>query len=608
MTITSETSAPGHQRFAATLWGLRLVWHSHRRLVLASAVCALARGATPAGFAVATRGLINSVTNNPGATDTGLQDPMVWLLIAFAITLVDSLSGLASQLFSSYLKGDLSLEVNSMVMQHAATLDMPYLENAANREVLDRVRQEPGEKLHLLFNNCQWALLAAFQVLSLAAILTWLEPTVLLFALFLAAPYLVFQWRLSRRRFTTEVNRTGKKRRANYYLSRLVAATHAGEIKLLGIGKLLTDRYTHQGEEFRDQDQQLQLREFRGGAIFMTVTTVAFYVLFGRVIIRTVEGALTIGDLAIFGGAVVRLRSALENCVGFVARAYEQTLYIADLQKFLQSGPVVQDRGVSAPADVRGNVVVDKVCFTYPGSDEVILRDLSFAISPGERVAIVGENGSGKSTVAKLLARLYDADTGAITLDGQCLTEYPLAYLHTRVALLGQSFGRYEASLADNIAYGDWQRLATDRAALETLAAATGVDHIAAGLPQGVDTQLGREFAEHDLSGGQWQLVAIARTLARGASVLILDEPTSNIDARAEHALYQAIEEVAAGTTTVIISHRFSTISMADRILVMDKGRIIEQGTHSQLMSAGGHYAGLFALHEHYRIKDMGIS
>jgi len=607
MNKKSEKSAPAHQRFTATLWGLGLVWQSHRRLVLGSAACSLARGLAPAGFALATRGLINSVTDNPGDADMGLQGPMFWLLLAFAVTLVDSLTGLASQLLSNYLKGDLILEVNSMVMQHAAKLDMPYLENAENREVLDRVRQDPGEKLHLLFNNCQWALLAGFQVLSLAAILTWLEPAVLLFALVLAAPFLIFQWRLSRRRFTTEVNRTGKRRRTAYYLSRLVAATYAGEIKLLGIGKLLTDRYITQAEEFRDQDRQLQLREFRGGAIFMAVTTIAFYALFGRVIMRALKGELSIGDLAIFGGAVVRLRTALENGIGFVAKAYEQTLYVTDLRDFLQSSPVVQDHGGSIPALNGGAVVVDHLCFTYPGSTDPVLHDVCFEIAPGERIAIVGENGCGKSTIAKLLARLYDADSGSITLDGQRLADYPLAYLLSRVALLGQSFGRYEASLADNIAYGNWQRLAADRTALENLAAATGVDHIAANLPHGLETELGREFAEHDLSGGQWQLVAIARTLARSASVLILDEPTSNIDARAEHALFQAIDQVAAGITTIIISHRFSTISMADRILVMDRGRIVEQGTHPELMSAGGHYAGLFALHEHYRMKEMGI-
>nr|MBP6681791.1 ABC transporter ATP-binding protein [Halioglobus sp.] len=491
MNKKSEKSAPAHQRFTATLWGLSLVWQTHQGLVLGSAACSLARGLAPAGFAMATRGLINAVTDNPGGADTGLHGPMFWLLLAFAVTLVDSLTGLASQLLSNYLKGDLILEVNSMVMHHAARLDMPYLENAENREVLDRVRQDPGEKLHLLFNNCQWALLAGFQVLSLAAILTWLEPAVLLFALVLAAPFLIFQWRLSRRRFTTEVNRTGKRRRTAYYLSRLVAATYAGEIKLLGIGKLLTDRYTTQAEEFRDQDRQLQLREFRGGAIFMAVTTMAFYALFGRVIVRAVKGELSIGDLAIFGGAVVRLRTSLENGIGFVAKAYEQTLYIADLRDFLRSSPVVQDHGGSIPAFNRGAVVVDHLCFTYPGSTDPVLHDVSFEIAPGERIAIVGENGCGKSTIAKLLARLYDADSGAITLDGQRLADYPLAYLHSRVALLGQSFGRYEASLADNIAYGNWQRLAADRTALENLAAATGVDHIAANLPQGLETELG---------------------------------------------------------------------------------------------------------------------
>lgn len=607
-----DTSSPSDSRtrgrLSATIWGLQLVWRHHAGLVLGLSGCMLVLGFAPAGFAIAIRGIINAVTASASATSPGFNAVLPWLLLAFGITIADSIARLASQLFSDRLKSNLALLVNSMVMQQATQLDMPYIENAINREVLQRVRQDPGANLHQLITHTYKTLLSAFQVASLAAVLAWLEPAVILFALVVALPFLLFQWRLSRRRYLTEYNRAGKRRWSSYYLSRLTSPSHAGEVKLLGIGDLLTRRFISAMRDFRDQDQKLQLRQFGGGATFVIITTIAFYVLFGRVILRTVEGELSIGDLAIFGGAVVRLRTALETGINHAARAYEQTLYVADLRSFFLSQPRLEDTGKVEPQVIAGAIELRDVCFSYPDTDKIALQNVTVNIAPGETIAVVGENGSGKSTLAKLLARLYDPDHGSITLDGTDLREYPMAFLHRQVTLMGQNFGRYEASLAENIAYGDWERLAQDRDAIVKLAAATGIDHIAADLPAGLDTQLGREFAEHDLSGGQWQLLAIARTLARDAAVLILDEPTSHIDARAEHAFYAAIEKVAGNATRIIISHRFSTIRMADRILVMAGGRIVEQGTHQSLMAARGHYAQLFALHEHYRVQEPADS
>ena len=593
-------------RLAATVWAFRLIWQNCHLLVSGLLVCTVIRGLVPAVFALVIRGLINSVTETVGQDNLGFETQLIWLALALAITMFDVLARASSQLLSDRLKSDLTLKVNSLVIRHASLLDLPYMEDARNREVLDRVQQDPGNKLHLLFTFGVSAVLFAIQVTSLAAVLTWLEPAVLLFASLFAVPFFIFQWRLTKARYMTERNRTNKRRWTRYFLSKVTSPDTVGEIKLLGMGQLLARRFVTTMEEFRDQDKKLQFRQFVGGSLFGIVTTIAFYALFGRVVFKVYEGSLTVGDLAIFAGAVVRLRSALEGGIRHTARGYEQTLFIADLREFLDSRAMVTDVKGNVHEHINGALSVNGVSFSYPGSDHVVLNDISFAVGAGETIAIVGENGSGKSTLAKLLVRLYDVDQGTITLDGRELGNYPLKWLHSQVALLGQAFGKYEASIAENLAYGDWDRLIADRQEIERLAAATGVDHIAGSLPAGLDTTLGREFSEHDLSGGQWQLLAIARTLARRASVLILDEPTSNIDARSEYALFKAIGKLTEGITTVIISHRFSTIRLAERILVMHKGRIVEQGSHAELMSAGGQYENLYTLHEYYRVRGTG--
>lgn len=593
-------------RLSAAIWAFKMIWQTSYPLVAGMLVSTFIRGIIPAGFAVVIRGLINSVTEASGQELIGLEEPMFWLLLSLLITVSDVLLVLVGILLSDYLRNDLTLEVNAVVMRHASSMDLPYMENAKNRELLARVRQGPGVRLHSVFSQGLSTALSVIQVVALVSVLTWLEPLMLLVAPIVAVPYLVFHWRLARLKYLTEYNRTRDRRWSNHFLSLVTSPNSVGEIKQLRIGKLLAKRFVTYLTAFRDQDRKLQLRQFAGGAIFSVVTVAAFYALFARVVYRVVEGILTIGDLAVFAGAVARLRSALQTAIRSAANAYQQTLYIAELRDFLASEPQVRDARSTITDPLIGELSMEKVGFSYPGTSEIVLRDVSFHISAGEKVAIVGENGSGKSTLAKLLVRLYDADTGNINIDGKPVETYQLAYLHSRVALMGQTFGKYEASMAENIAYGDWDRLAEDHEEIERIASLTGLNHIAKNMPDGLDTMLGREFSESNLSAGQWQLLAIARTLARDASVVILDEPTSNIDVRSEHALFRAIEQLTAGLTTIIISHRFSTIRMMDRILVMHEGSIVEQGTHEELMSEGGRYKNLWKMHEHYRATDSG--
>lgn len=592
------------ERLSAALWAMRQMWASSARLITGIMLCTVLQGLVPAAFAVSLRGLINAVPEYTSGASSLLDNPFFWLVAAALITVSDTVTNQISLYLSERLRNDFSLYFNRCVMEHASRLDLPFFENHDNREAIERVSQDPGGRLHSLFFKAQKSILSLFQVITLAGLLIWLEPLILLFALLLTIPFFIFNWRLARARYTVMAGRSLKQRRTRYFLRLLTTPSQVGEIKILGIGPLLTNRFVRIMKDFRDQDRKLQLRQLFGGTTFMVPIIIVFYALFGRVVYRVITGELSVGDLAMFGGAVVRLRTAVDQAIRSMAICYEKTLHTNDLRNFLKSGPVVVDRPDAEDRDIDGAISVRDVNFTYPGAADPVLRGVSFEIQPGESIAIVGKNGSGKSTLAKLLARLYDPDSGDIRIDNRAITDYPVKDYHRKIAFLAQNFGRFEDTIANNLAYGDWERLCKDRAEVERIAAQTGLDDIASALPDGLDTPLGRLFSAHDFSGGQWQLLAAARMLARNASIIILDEPTSNIDSVAENHLIQSIETLAGDKTKIIISHRFSTINMADRILVMDGGQLVEQGNHQELLAKDGHYAKLYRMHEHYRMNQ----
>jgi ATP-binding cassette subfamily B protein len=442
------------------------------------------------------------------------------------------------------------------------------------------------------------------QVASLVAVLIFIEPFVVVILIPLAFFHLLFQWRLSKRHYLEEYMRTTKRRWTQYFVTLLTNRRSVPEVKLLDLAPLLINRFYSLMIEFRDQNRSRYLSSLKGSSVIALLTTFAFYGLLANVLRRFLEGTVTIGDVAVFGTVGLRLRNSLETAVLSCTSALGEALYISNLQEFLSIQPKIKQNSGLKPSSTKGEIAFQDVSFTYPGAQEPALSNISFHIMPGETVALVGKNGAGKTTLVKLIARFYDPDVGSIFYDGISLRELSLDYLHHQIAFVFQGSIPFEATASENIAYGDWNRLLRDQEQIERIACNSGVSGLIEIMPKGYFTNIGRSFGEYDLSAGQWQQMVTARAFGRDASLLILDEPTSSLDAMAEYELFTRFRRLAEGKTTILISHRFSTVRMADRIIVLDKGRIVESGTHRELIARKGHYATLYEIQR----KQMGLS
>jgi ATP-binding cassette subfamily B protein len=595
--------------WTVAVWGLRLVWSTNAPLFCGLACTTIIRGFLPAALALAIRGLINAAVE---VKDSGIVEagPLVpWLILGFALSTADALSRLANRLFAARLQDDLNLRVTTDVLTHANTLNLAFFEDPRRQDMLTRTQQNLGARLATLLTTGQHTITHLLVIISLLAVLTAIEPLVPLFVAPFALPFLLFQWRLARARHQEEYSRATRQRWTKYFVSKLTQSEAVAEVKLLGLGTLLIERFQRVLQDFRNRNSDLHWRNFRGSAAAGTLTVVALYLAFLRVALRAIEGVVTLGDLAIFGGATARLRNAVDDAIRSFATSLEQVLFVSHLLDFLsvESGDSLETE-VAAPSVTPARIELRNVSFTYPGSMVPAIHNVSLEIEPGETLAIVGENGAGKTTVVKLLACLYEPDEGEILFNGVDIRQMPRSQLWAQLGFVFQTFGRYEASVADNIAYGDWQRLLNRPERIEEIAKRTGIHEMVETLPEAYDTWAGRMFGEHTLSGGRWQQVAVARAFAKDSSLLVLDEPTSNLDASAEYQLFCKFKELAQGKTTILISHRFSTLGMADRIAVLKDGQLVEVGTHEQLVGESGVYATLYGLHERMRSREGPVA
>lgn len=596
----------GALRHLASLF--RLVWQASPGLTIASLGLRLIRSALPILALYVGKLIIDEVVAQIQLPSPG-ENPLDWigsgrldalgglLLLELVLAVTADLLGRASSLVDGLLSERYSNFASVRLMEHATTLDLEQFESSDQQDRLERARRQVTGRTTLLtqvFGQAQDVL----TVLSLAAGLFVYAPWLIVLIIVALLPAFAGEVHFNAQGYRLNYFRTPERRQLDYirYLGSSVET--AKEVKLFGLNAFLVDRFKIFADRTYADNRRLAIRRAVWGTLFATLASCAYYLAYALIVWRTVQGGFSIGDLTFLSGAFLRLRGLLEGLLLGFSQIAGQALYLEDLFSFFAVRP-----SIASPPDprpfpqpLRSGIVFENVGFWYPDSSRWAVRYLSLTLRVGEVVALVGENGAGKTTIVKLLARLYDPTEGRILLDGYDLREYDLTDLRRHIGVIFQDFVRLHFTAGENIGVGQIEA-ADDRSRIHQAAERSLADRIIQRLPQGYDQPLGKRFHEGaDLSGGEWQKIAIARAYMRDADVLILDEPTAALDARSEYEVFQRFRDLSLGKTAILISHRFSTVRMADRILVLEDGHVVESGSHEELVASGGRYAELFEL------------
>ena len=515
----------------------------------------------------------------------------------FALAVLSDLLSRIGGLVDSLLSERLTMSSSIRLMEHAGTLDLEDFEDAEFQDKLERARRQSSGRMPLL-SQLMGQIQDVLTVVTFGGGLVVFNPWLIVLLLVALIPAFLGEAHFNAQSYSLDFRRTPERRELDYVRQTAASVETAKEVKIFGLNAFLIDRFRVLSQSFYAANRQIAQQRALWGAVFTSVGTVGYYLAYAWIIGSTLTGTLTIGDLTFLAGSFRRLRTLLEGLLASFSSTAAQALYLDDLFGFFEVTPEIQSPAspLPLPEPIRQGFVFEDVGFRYPGADRWAVRHLSFTLRAGETLALVGENGAGKTTLVKLLTRLYDPDEGRITLDGRDLRDYDLDALRGAMGVIFQDFVRYNLTAGDNIAVG---RISArdDHARIERAASSSLADAVIDGLPQGYDQMIGKRFRNGvELSGGEWQKVAIARAYMRDAQVLVLDEPTAALDARSEFEVFQRFKELSAGKTAVLISHRFSSVRMADRILVLSGGRVEASGTHAELLAQKGRYAELFEL------------
>ena len=593
---------------------LRQIWDTSPALTLASLVLRSLRALLPVVTLYIGKLIIDEVVllvqagvavdTLRAAYDSGQFDRLLVLLASeFALAILSDVLGRIVTLIDALLSELFTNLTSVRLMEHAATLDLEDFEDSELQDRLDRARRQTMGRMTLmtqLFGQAQDFVTVVSFAIGLFVYAPWL---ILLLAIALI-PAFLGEAHFNAVSYSLNYSWTPERRELDYVRQTGASVETAKEVKIFRLHGFLIERYRELAGRFFRANRELAVRRAWWSSLLTALGTLGYYVAYAWIAWRTVTGEFSVGDLTFLAGSFRRLRQLLEALLGGFSQVAGQALYLDDLYSFFEIEPEIRSPAEprAVPAPIREGFVFEDVGFQYPGAERWAVRHLSFTLRAGEALALVGENGAGKTTLVKLLARLYDPDEGRILLDGVDLREYDLDGLRAAVGVIFQDFVRYHLTAAENIAVGQIEARG-DRERIVAAAERSLADEVIRKLPKGYDQVIGKRFKNGvDLSGGEWQKIAIARAYMRDAQLLILDEPTAALDARSEFEVFERFKELSRGKTTVLISHRFSTVRMADRILVLEAGRIKETGSHEQLLANGGLYAELFNLQaEGYR-------
>jgi ATP-binding cassette subfamily B protein len=581
---------------------VQLVWQAAPGWTMANLFLQVVQGILPLAALYLMKLIVDNVTLAISAVDKAeiFSQVIILIIIAAGIALLNALCQLLANMANQAMSLAVTDHVFDLMHAKSVEVDLEYYENPQYFDTLHRAQQEGPYRPTAIVNDLVRLVQNSVTLLAMAGLLIALHwiVAVILFAAVL--PGIAVRIHYSNKLFQWQQQRTTTERQASYMNWVLTGDMYAKEVRLFGLGDLLIERFSRLQEKLRIEKLLLAKKQSMADFLAQTSATVAVFGSFAYIAYKTVYGHITLGDMVMFFQAFQRGLNAMRELLGSMASLYENNLFLSNLFDFLLLAPKVKQpvHPRPLPVPLQEGISFNSVTFQYPSSNRKVLENVTMAIAPGETVALVGRNGCGKTTLAKLLCRLYDPQHGSITFDSIALQDFDIKLLRRQISVLFQDYAKYYLTARENIWFGNVE-MNPEELRIENAAQQAGVDELIKGLEQGYDTILGKWFENgEELSRGEWQKIALARAFLRKSQIILLDEPASSLDPQAEYEIFQRFKQLAEGNTAIFISHRLSTVKMADRILVMDKGQIVESGTYEELLQMAGSFAHLFETHD----------